>query len=524
MKSMPFFVRARLFLVPLLAFLWAEYVALKYNWNNYQTEKEVAVVIELGALLDDYIHDSQAERGLTAKFLSSSEAASATALSDLRGHYSKVDKRIQDIEDYLTSHDLEVENPEFLKLIEPALERVRNIEQHRQKVQSRSISTPDALGKYTSIHTDFFDGILKAGSKCKDPEALAALSAFICFAERQKEQAGIIRAKVAITLNKNQMSTKLYKDITSLKTAAKTWTKAFLDFATARQLKYYEVIENSSDVRTADEIKAKVIAAAESKGFGQDLDLGITANEWFTAQTKTGVLRKVEVDIEHQVLDLIHAKVDHTAYQLMLNIFISLVVLGLTIVIGTIIIRRTNKELRSSSTALNDQSVSLGTLSAQLQTNSQQTIDRVSTVATATEDIRDSLISVASATEEMQASIKNISHTSDEISSQSQQVRASIEELAKQADTMTQQAESGVSMAVETAQTGGETRKDIGDLKNAALEIGNVTEIIKQIAEKTNLLALNATIEAASAGEAGKGFAVVAGEIKELSKSKSLSC
>jgi methyl-accepting chemotaxis protein len=57
----------------------------------------------------------------------------------------------------------------------------------------------------------------------------------------------------------------------------------------------------------------------------------------------------------------------------------------------------------------------------------------------------------------------------------------------------------------------------------AAKEIGQVTDVIKKIADKTNLLALNATIEAASAGEAGKGFAVVAGEIKELANQSAQS-
>jgi methyl-accepting chemotaxis protein len=60
-------------------------------------------------------------------------------------------------------------------------------------------------------------------------------------------------------------------------------------------------------------------------------------------------------------------------------------------------------------------------------------------------------------------------------------------------------------------------------LGTAAREIGQVTDVIKKIADKTNLLALNATIEAASAGEAGKGFAVVAGEIKELATQSALS-
>ncbi len=60
------------------------------------------------------------------------------------------------------------------------------------------------------------------------------------------------------------------------------------------------------------------------------------------------------------------------------------------------------------------------------------------------------------------------------------------------------------------------TSEQVKSLAEAAQKIGEVVNLINDIAAQTNLLALNATIEAARAGEAGKGFAVVASEVKTL--------
>ena len=70
-----------------------------------------------------------------------------------------------------------------------------------------------------------------------------------------------------------------------------------------------------------------------------------------------------------------------------------------------------------------------------------------------------------------------------------------------------------VALAVKEASA---TNAQIATLSKAAQEIGDVVNLIRHIAGKTNLLALNATIEAARAGEAGRGFAVVASEVKSL--------
>ena len=132
------------------------------------------------------------------------------------------------------------------------------------------------------------------------------------------------------------------------------------------------------------------------------------------------------------------------------------------------------------------------------------------------EDVNGVVKAVSSSSTELQSNASSIAATAEETAVQSQtvasaaeQLRASVEEIGRQVVQSTQVA----NRAVEDAKRSSEM---IAGLKDGAARIGDVVNMIQDIAEQTNLLALNATIEAARAGEAGKGFAVVASEVKAL--------
>jgi methyl-accepting chemotaxis protein len=90
------------------------------------------------------------------------------------------------------------------------------------------------------------------------------------------------------------------------------------------------------------------------------------------------------------------------------------------------------------------------------------------------------------------------------------------EEMSKSIAEILRHVKGSAAAVAAAAAKAKDTNDNIVGLANSAKMIGDVVQLINDIANQTNLLALNATIEAARAGEAGKGFAVVAGEVKNL--------
>jgi methyl-accepting chemotaxis protein len=128
-----------------------------------------------------------------------------------------------------------------------------------------------------------------------------------------------------------------------------------------------------------------------------------------------------------------------------------------------------------------------------MSATAEQTNRQAATVAAATRDASDSVQTVAASAEELSSSIQ---------------------EIGRQVDQSSRTAQLASDEASRTS------RMVLG-LAESSTRIGEVVNLINDIASQTNLLALNATIEAARAGDAGKGFAVVANEVKSLANQTS---